>query len=387
MWLLVFFLLTNSIGLAALFAALVLWRRESGSSPIWLASRRGLGTLFVLAAGAGLIVGGSYRLVHWITAWRLGHKAQLAVNPWLYDTPVLPEGLDFLSARMAVITASCLALLAVGVALWILVRPADGSRGAHGKGPLAWSLAAALIITLAELSVFQYYNQLTIGIKGLAIQKTEASPINEKLKYNKDYKFRSGTEHFFAQHVASWEKALENFKGKTDVQYLEIGMFEGQSALWMLENVLTDPTARLTGIDPFFESYIQMESYKDVFYSNLKLSGLEEKANIIKGFSQIELRKLPLDSFDIIYIDGSHDAADCHEDAVLAWRLLKNGGILIFDDYLYNANAFVAVDKPKIAIDTFLGLFGNHFDVIHSDWQLILKKRGNSVSPPADPAR
>src|SRR3954454_19163587 len=33
---LIFFVLSNFIGLTALFAALVLWRRESGSSPGWL---------------------------------------------------------------------------------------------------------------------------------------------------------------------------------------------------------------------------------------------------------------------------------------------------------------------------------------------------------------
>ena len=51
----------------------------------------------------------------------------------------------------------------------------------------------------------------------------------------------------------------------------------------------------------------------------------------------------------------AHDAADCLEDAVLAWRLLKDGD-LIFDDYLYNANVFIAVDKPKISVDTFARL-------------------------------
>src|SRR5262249_60297528 len=122
---------------------------------------------------------------------------------------------------------------------------------------------------------------------------------------------------------------------------------------------------------PFFDTRETPTSktYKEVFYSNLRLSGLEDKADIIEGYSQIELRKLPLESFDIIYIDGSHEAPDCLEDAVLAWRLLRDGEILIFDDYLYNALPYRSGDKPKVAIDTFVGLFGNHFDIIHSDWQ------------------
>ena len=141
--------------------------------------------------------------------------------------------------------------------------------------------------------------------------------------------------------------------------------------MWMLDNVLTDPTARLTGIDPFFPE----TRPKEMFYSNLKLSEHEGKANIIEGYSQIEMRKLPLESFDIIYIDGSHDAADCLEDAVLAWRLLKAEGVLIFDNYLTNASAFEIGTKPMTAIDTFMGTFGKHFDIVHCDFQVILRKR------------
>jgi hypothetical protein len=33
--------------------------------------------------------------------------------------------------------------------------------------------------------------------------------------------------------------------------------------------------------------------------------------------------------------DGSHRARDVLEDAVLSWPLLKVGGIMLFDDYLW----------------------------------------------------
>ena len=40
-----------------------------------------------------------------------------------------------------------------------------------------------------------------------------------------------------------------------------------------------------------------------------------------------------INNFDLIYIDASHYAPDVLSDAVLAFKLLKPGGILIFDDY------------------------------------------------------
>ena len=215
MWLLIFCLLTNSIGLAALFMALVLWRRESGNSTVWFVSRQGLGTLFILAAGVGLVGGGSYRLVHWIAAWRRGHQAQLAANPLLYDTPVLPQGLDFLSPRMAAFTAACLALLAAGAALRVLVRPTGDSRAAHEKGPFAWCVAVSLIITLAELSVFQYYNQMAIGIKGVPRRILDTSGVHHNKAYKKDYKFSPHTDSWFVPDIPVWEKVAGDFQRET----------------------------------------------------------------------------------------------------------------------------------------------------------------------------
>ena len=33
----------------------------------------------------------------------------------------------------------------------------------------------------------------------------------------------------------------------------------------------------------------------------------------------------------VVYIDGSHDASDVLTDAVMAWKLLAQGGIMILD--------------------------------------------------------
>jgi len=47
------------------------------------------------------------------------------------------------------------------------------------------------------------------------------------------------------------------------------------------------------------------------------------------------LRSIEEPTFDFIYIDGDHTAEGVLQDAVLAWRLLKAGGIMAFDDYLW----------------------------------------------------
>jgi hypothetical protein len=55
----------------------------------------------------------------------------------------------------------------------------------------------------------------------------------------------------FSEHIPIWTKILSRYAGQPGIQALEIGSLEGRSACWLLENILTHPTARLTAIDLF----------------------------------------------------------------------------------------------------------------------------------------
>lgn len=183
--------------------------------------------------------------------------------------------------------------------------------------------------------------------------------------YKKNYKF---TTDCFTMRIPKWSEILEPFQGQPNVHYLEIGVAEGRSALWMLENILTHPTARITCLDIFVRKNLY-----ERFLSNLILSGFSEKVTIIKGRSQETLRSLPLNSYDIVYIDGSHTAPDVIVDATLSWALLKKGGIMIFDDYMWEWK-LPPQDRPKIAIEAFLRIFKNEMQVLHQEYQVIIKK-------------
>lgn len=183
--------------------------------------------------------------------------------------------------------------------------------------------------------------------------------------YKKNYEF---TTDWFTMRIPKWREMLKPFKGQPDIHYLEIGVSEGRSALWMLENILTHPTAKITCLDIF----INKTKYKR-FLSNLILSGFLDKAIMIKGRSQITLKTLPLNSYDIVYIDGSHTAPDVLADAVLSWDLLKKGGIIIFDDYMLDWE-LPPQDRPKIAIEAFLRIHKNELQKLHQGYQIIVKK-------------
>jgi hypothetical protein len=240
-------------------------------------------------------------------------------------------------------------------------------------------LATVAIGLVAFVSAWRFKAQLA----EVTFQNSLPSVVAAREKLIPDSEAYKGQYQFgpnwFTYNIPVWEAVLSPYRGKPDVHYLEVGLYEGRSALWVLENILTHPSARLTGIDPF------LGPYKEKFFANIEKSGSKEKVTAITGYSQVALRSLPLNSFDIVYIDGSHAEDDVLEDAVLCSRLLRDGGILIFDDYRW-AGCFVSgtcdspTDFPKAAIDRFIQCFDKKFDVIHNSYQIILKKKGTGVA-------
>ena len=202
-------------------------------------------------------------------------------------------------------------------------------------------------------------------------------PADEGLKFTTDW---------ISRHLPKWEKYLGDLAGKPDLQFLEIGSWEGRSTCWFLQNILTDKTARITCIDTFEGAPTEVELHEHIreaipnieefFNHNISHIKATEKVTKIKGYSQAVMRTLPTDHYDVIVIDGSHIASDVYMDAAFAWMLLKEGGILIFDDYAWNCMIDPESDvlKPRPAIDAFLQCFADKIEVLDKDLQAIVRK-------------
>src|ERR1700710_2270733 len=61
----------------------------------------------------------------------------------------------------------------------------------------------------------------------------------------------SYTSDYISKNLDNWTRLLEEYRGRPGVRMLEIGSYEGRSAVWFLENVLTHPTAGIVCIDFF----------------------------------------------------------------------------------------------------------------------------------------
>jgi Methyltransferase domain len=220
---------------------------------------------------------------------------------------------------------------------------------------------------------FVYRILILLALLHISPQKIYAKNEEASTKdYQKQYTF---TKNWFTHKVPSWTQMLKEFKGKPDVSYLEIGTFEGRSALWLLENILTNPTSKITIIDAFEE-----DSYR-TFTSNIALSGEANKFKILAGLSAEKIKELPLNSIDFAYIDGSGKGIVMLSDLVNTWNLVKVDGIIICSRYSLDKGLREALELqsndpgPYEAIDAFLRLYKPYIKVLaFEENQVIFRK-------------
>jgi predicted O-methyltransferase YrrM len=186
------------------------------------------------------------------------------------------------------------------------------------------------------------------------------------------------TRDWFTYNLPIWERVLKPLKGQP-AHALEIGVFEGRSTVWLLDNILTNPDASLNWIDTFSGGPEHMDidfaKVQNRFHENIKRFGMKVKGRV--GKSQDVLRGMSSERFDLVYIDGSHEAPDVLADAVLAWPLLKPGGLLGFDDYGWRV--FPEPERcPALAINAFLDIMRRQLTVVERGYQVWIKKRVNT---------
>ena len=175
------------------------------------------------------------------------------------------------------------------------------------------------------------------------------------------------SKDWVTKKIPLWSSVLDKFKGKP-VSYLEIGCFEGKATRWILDNFSVDSI--------FIFDTFHMPNMRDIFENNIRK--YIDKVLIFEGKSQEEVRKAlnKEDKIDIAYIDGSHMAYDVLEDAILVFRHMKIGGIIIFDDYGWHKRRSQnnPQSAPKLGIDSFLNVFKDFIEVHHVGWQVIIEK-------------
>ena len=174
----------------------------------------------------------------------------------------------------------------------------------------------------------------------------------------------------------SWQLYKQNV---SNLNFLEVGSFEGRSTLWLLNNILTHDSSRITCVDTFEGSEEHEKDLVKGLYDRFKnnISPYSSKVTISRGLSSVQLKKISLevsDKFDFIYIDGDHKAKSVLEDAILSFPLLDVMGIMVFDDYEFEDPYLNENVKTKLGIDAFLQIYEDCYKLFYKQYQVGIQK-------------
>ena len=181
--------------------------------------------------------------------------------------------------------------------------------------------------------------------------------------------------NWFAYAIPNFTRHLASLRDRPGVRALQIGAYTGDATTWLLDHVITHPTATLIDVDTWEgsdEAIHRTFDWGSVFGTYL---------DRIKGRRVIPYRMtsdqyfhiiIPGTKFHFIYIDGDHTAAQVARDADNADRHLAVDGVLAFDDYTWVGHE--QGQNPRDAIDEFLELNGDRYRVLGINDQVWLQK-------------
>ena len=194
------------------------------------------------------------------------------------------------------------------------------------------------------------------------------------------------TSDWFSNGLVNFEYIKDYLRKENPINdILEIGSHEGRSSCWMLENMLSD-TGTITCIDPFadrpvtafaLDSIPEDRGIEQIFRANtaeVKKPG--QTVEVYADMSFPALAQLIVDKrqYDFIYVDGSHHADETLADAVMCFGMLRPGGVMLFDDYLWDADPRYLA-RAKASIDAFVNMFYDRLKLGLVNYQLAIVKK------------
>lgn len=186
--------------------------------------------------------------------------------------------------------------------------------------------------------------------------------------YTNDWFGNSGLPNF--------SQLTHNFRDRP-VQGLEIGSFEGRSSNWIVENWCAHEGSRLTCVDPFTGNVENPKEECVNLYERF-IDNTRENSGKIRVLRRESLDALTHllatgELFDFAYVDGDRHNLPTLVDGILVDRMLRPGGVIIFDDYGWGPD-LAPYDRPREAIEYFFTTMGDRYQVVGVNWQVVAVK-------------
>lgn len=177
-------------------------------------------------------------------------------------------------------------------------------------------------------------------------------------------------------------------------KYLEIGAYEGASICFIIDTIAPKHPIHVFAVDTWEggveHNKDEMPEVEQRFDKNLSIAMSnypEDQVHLtkLKGYSDdVLISTLAAgynNYFDLVYVDGSHMATDVLSDAILAFKLTKVGGHIIFDDYFWRMQLqdgrILNGSFTKLAIDAFINIYFEKIEMVRIGEQVIIKKVKN----------
>lgn len=171
----------------------------------------------------------------------------------------------------------------------------------------------------------------------------------------------------------NFERFLIPLAGQDNLTFLQLGAYTGDASVWMLDNVLTGANCMLIDVDTWEGS--DEEVHKKMDFSEVEeVYDAKVRGRAVKSKSTtVDYLIKSLFDYDFVYVDADHTAASAFIDAELAWRNLKSGGILAFDDYEWGKH-LPAHLAPKLGVNLFIARHQGEFETLLVGLQYWIRK-------------
>ena len=190
----------------------------------------------------------------------------------------------------------------------------------------------------------------------------------KKLYFEKKYKF--SYKDWFSTNMEIWKKFVNKIN---NINYLEIGSFEGRSTAFISESKNINS---ITAVDTWEGSIEQNKSvlFKKVFknFKNNIRTMNKKKINYFKTTSDLFFKN-NIKTFNLIYIDGYHEYSQVKKDFINSFNCLEKNGYIILDDF--NWFFYKDINKnPMKAILEFYDKYKKDLIIEFLSKQIIFKK-------------
>src|SRR5262245_33149365 len=160
MWIIAVPALMNVIGLLSIAAGLILIIRDGGSWRNWLSSRRGQGTLSMMAGGCALLMGGQYKVVG-----------------LLYIAIRQPAAPSFLGPGIVAVFVIGAVLIGIGAGLLYFEGQSKQEKASAAftvaQGYAIVTAVGAIIIFFAGMNLFQYFTTRSSVVVPTGLQQPQ----------------------------------------------------------------------------------------------------------------------------------------------------------------------------------------------------------------------